>query len=536
VPRIGVAPISPSSSSGKDYLIPTPSDINQYPLVAVADSGISDIFKNWVVGKWEPIRPEHRDNSHATFISGLLVNGGDSNPNITEANGCRLVDICLMPKSEFLPVEYPNGLEGFIEELKMGLKVLLGEFPIRIVNLSINQYVYRSSDMYSDLAKALDQISEELNVIFVISAGNLGYIDGIAPRHFWSCDPTVNIAELSSRNNDNAYAPAESLRNISVAAINPSNDGLACYSCKGEGSNKCVKPDVVHYGGDNTPEHPGLISTDVDGRVIMKSGTSFAAPLVAKTLASLDQQIEGDVSKETLIALLIHNSIIPPAFKPKEYQSFLKDCIGYGMPQNASQILNGDIHSITLIFASRIMPKKHLEFTFTWPQCLVKNGKCYGNIKITLVSTPQLDYRFGDEMIRENINVLFGMIDSEGKHVNKVKPLFKFQNTTENEAEEISTYKWDLIDDKMEWSPIKIYKKNISDRGITGSINWFLDVKYSFRDNVSPLSTGLPFTVIVTISDPNGEAPVYDEMRYIVKSTGANISDIQTAARITQRI
>ena len=46
----------------------------------------------------------------------------------------------------------------------------------------------------------------------------------------------------------------------------------------------------------------------------------------------------------------------------------------------------------------------------------------------------------------------------------------------------------------------------------------------------------LGFTIIMTISDPEGTAPVYDEMRFIVSSTGAQISDIQTAARITQRI
>ena len=47
---------------------------------------------------------------------------------------------------------------------------------------------------------------------------------------------------------------------------------------------------------------------------------------------------------------------------------------------------------------------------------------------------------------------------------------------------------------------------------------------------------GLVFTMILTIEDTQGEAPVYDEMKQALVATGVQISDIQTAVRVTQRV
>ena len=119
----------------------------------------------------------------------------------------------------------------------------------------------------------------------------------------------------------------------------------------------------------------------------------------------------------------------------------------------------------------------------------------------------------------------------DNSHKNQVTPLYKTQVKKETDH----LYEWQLIEENMKWSPIKVYERNIH-TGISGPTNWYLDVNYLSRESVMPLNTGLPFTIIMTISDPEGTAPVYDEMRFIVSSTGAQISDIQTAARITQRI
>src|SRR3546814_3472038 len=47
---------------------------------------------------------------------------------------------------------------------------------------------------------------------------------------------------------------------------------------------------------------------------------------------------------------------------------------------------------------------------------------------------------------------------------------------------------------------------------------------------------GVPFTAIVTISDPTSEQPVFNDMRQNLQALGTQIADIRTAARITPRV
>jgi subtilisin family serine protease len=143
---------------------------------------------------------------------------------------------------------------------------------------------------YSLEARRLDQIAENNDVIIVISAGNL---DKGKQRPEWPVDETKAALVLASHRDDQLFIPAESVRNISVSAINPpglstSIDGaLARYSRRGPGLRSGVKPDLCHVGGSGTTcthhEH-GLFSLADDGKVISGCGTSYAAPLVAKTL------------------------------------------------------------------------------------------------------------------------------------------------------------------------------------------------------------------------------------------------------------
>lgn len=89
---------------------------------------------------------------------------------------------------------------------------------------------------------------------------------------------------------------------------------------------------------------------------------------------------------------MVHNAEVPNVFKAIEYKNYLNELIGYGMPTIADNILNGDEHSITLVFANRIKNKQILSFPFAWPASLIKNEKCVGAVKVTLVSTPAIDY------------------------------------------------------------------------------------------------------------------------------------------------
>ena len=531
VPIVESNPIPSFNIDGtEELIIPQPSSESDYPTIAVVDTGISAIYAPWIIDDWDNISVNMRDTTHGTFITGLLVNGQllNSSSVCQDPDGCKIIDLCMLPKKDKFSSVYPNSLDDFLGELNVAIPTILSRTDVRIFNLSMNIRCTRLSSDYGEFAKALDELAVKYNIVFVISAGNL-----MTSRPEWSDNPIDNITEWNKRDDDIVYMPAESCRNISVGALNPTNNGLTSYSCRGKGSTLTVKPDFVHIGGLGyiDPEiGTGLYSVDNNSNITYNCGTSFSAPLVAKTMALVEKQIEGTVSRETLIALMVQNSHIPSAFNRPEYQTMLKDLIGYGIPTSAHKILNGDQHSINLVFASRIKPKKEMVFEFMWPQCLIRNNKCYGDVKITLVSTPAIDYNYGDEMIRGNLNVTLSQTKGDGTSQYYLKPLYK-----EEAVREHGEYEWQLINENMKWQPIKVYHKEFK-RGTTHYSPWKLRVSREDRDFNVVDNEGIPFTIIMTISDTSLETNVYDEIRQTLVAQGVQIADIQTAARITQRI
>jgi hypothetical protein len=59
--------------------------------------------------------------------------------------------------------------------------------------------------------------------------------------------------------------------------------------------------------------------------------------------------------------------------------------VGFGKPLSASEIIEGEDHQITLVFASRLRKDQQIVFNFTWPPSLVgPNGSCRGAARLTL--------------------------------------------------------------------------------------------------------------------------------------------------------
>ena len=199
------------------------------------------------------------------------------------------------------------------------------------------------------------------------------------------------------------------------------------------------------------------------------------------------------------------------------------------MPLSSSEILNGGDNAITLVFANRITTGRKLSFNFTWPSCLVKKGKCTGKARLTIVSTPPLDYKFGAEFIRVNIDARLRQLQSNGKYKGRLDAIYA------PESGEGGLYEKDQIEHTFKWSPIKVYEKYFS-KGVGPSTEWKLDVEYLTRDGENIPSEGIPFTAILTISDPKEEEPVFNDMRHILQSIGVQTVDIKTAARIVSRV
>lgn len=512
-----------------------------YPRLGVIDGGIGPALDSWVIDRWDILADEDTSHDHGTFIGGLSVLGGSLNGAecCPEPDGAELVDLAVFPSessSNSFPSYYPDGLPQFFDEVETAVSDARARHGVRIFNMSLNVLQPTAADTYSVHAARLDRIAEQNDAIIFISAGNT---DSQNTRPEWSSDVTQALGHLALARNDGLLVPAESVRNVAVGAVNPPGHGPslpfapARFSRRGPGMRAGVKPDLAHVGGSGSPLAPlghALFSLAPEGAIVDGCGTSYAAPLVARTAAALDQAIEGDVSRETLIGLLVHNAQIPQPLRHKALAGVARHLVGFGVPPSAHEMLQTDDHEITLVFASRIRKDQQISFRFAWPASLIDAaGKCRGHAKLTLVSTPPLDSRFGTEFVRVNVEGALQQLQEDGKWKGRLDSLY-LPGQTEHPVQESS-----LVQHGLKWSPVKVYAKTMK-YGVGKLSTWRLSVNYLTRAGEVMPDDGVPFTAILTISDPKGEQPVFNDLRQTLTALGVQIADIRTAARITPRI
>lgn len=521
-----------------DAIIPIRDTRRTHPRLGIIDGGISPALSDWVIDRWDILADDDADLAHGTFIGGLAAVGNSLNgPHICpEPDGAELVDVAVFPNSGAFPSYYPDGLPQFFDEMETAISDARARHGVRVFNMSLNILQPAAPDRYSPHAARLDHIAESNNAVIFISAGNIQPQD---IRAEWPINPTTALTNLANSRNDGLLTPAESARNVTVAALNPpGHDGCVPfaptrYSRRGPGMRAGVKPDLAHVSGSGS-QHPilghGLFSILPDGSIIDGCGTSYASPLVAKTAAVLDHAIEGEISRESLIGLLVHSAEIPEPLQSKILAPVARHLVGFGMPPSADQILETGDHSITLVFASRITHGQQINFRFLWPASLVgPGGKCKGRAKLTLVSTPPLDARFGSEFVRVNIKATLQQEQANGNWKGRLDPLYL---PTNRDAPAIEA---ERIEYDLKWSPVKVHAKTFK-QGVGPSSNWRLFVEYLTRAGEVMPEEGVPFTAILTISDPDGEMPVFNDMRQNLQALGTTIADIRTAARITPRV
>lgn len=519
--------ISAAEGVGIDVDVTAPDDVSSHPIVGVIDNGISDVFDGWKVYTWSELLDRFRLEDHGSKVAGLLVKGRELNGAslIPESDGCRLADLFMFPSDKNWDSAYPQGVENFFESLKNAIESAKEESGARVFNISVNQKKRDMSEgWYGLVAKKLDAISDELGVQFIISAGNLPLE---RMRDEWiPADPEHNID--SFRPDHIALPPAESLRGVSVIALNPTDLTPAVYSYIGPAYLAGVKPDLAYVGG-SAERDSGLSSISLTGQKVLVRGTSMSAPLVAKIMAAVDNKLGDNTPLELLKALMIHHAKYPDVIEDKVYDEVRKNLYGFGVPASSDTILTEDAHSFTFVVADRIPSDKKLSLSFPWPNCLKKpDGSCRGEAKLTLVSRPLLDDSFGDELVRENITAYLRAGTLDGKKKGLMK--FVFSDVDEDEPADEEN----LIKDAFKWNPVKVSHAKLLHRKIVGDV--FLEIEYLSREGMIPNYDGVPFAAILTITDPKGEAPVNTEMKATLQALGVQLSDIQVAAQVRRQI
>lgn len=537
--------ISSQSAESRTLTEEAPDEIVHAPertppaQVGVIDGGVGDALIPWVENQWGLLADKDKNTDHGTFISGLLVAEGALNPafNISPDLGCRIYDIDVLPADPGgtgVPFDayYPQGVPQFLDEVEQAIESYSQDSGVRVFNLSINVDSPQGADAYGYMARRLDEIAEKYDVIFVISAGNLraGYA-----RNEWHPKVDLALASLAADTRGMLAEPGESLHNVSVSALNPPGLGgqvpyaLARYSRRGPGLRGATKPDFAHVGGSGTPLPDGghgLTSVNGAGMLVTDCGTSFAAPLVARRLADLDALIEGDVSRETLLALMVHFAHTPDVFTQKKVLPHARNLIGFGVPTTAERMLQRADSEITIVVSAVIRPNEDNWFTFSWPDALVKpGGSCAGEARLTIVAKPPIAHEHGEERVRANIHARLMQSDGTGGWTGQTKPVNALPPKGKMHPNER-----ELLQESMKWQMVKSFETGKM-RGRGASSEWKLRIDYLERADEKLPVDGVEYSAVLTVSDPKGQSPVFAQMRQHLNSIGVQTGDLRTSIR-----
>ena len=160
------------------------------------------------------------------------------------------------------------------------------------------------------MAEELDNLQEKYHVSFVISAGN------------YDTPPLLDFPRSGAQlQSGRITTPADSVLGITVGSVShvdykkngPKEHHPSAFSRHGAGPNYVIKPDLIHYGGSCSTDAShiaGIRSVNGVGSA-ENIGTSFAAPLVSRTLAQIYHQVTPTPSAVLARALLTHHARDP---------------------------------------------------------------------------------------------------------------------------------------------------------------------------------------------------------------------------------
>jgi hypothetical protein len=501
--------------------------------IGIIDGGISKtntLLQPCVVACEEYVSEAYRNSNHATFIASTIQYGNKLNGiEPTSSLRFKFVDIVAMPNGD---IKYGAVDTISEEELMEIIEEVMGKYAstTKIWNLSIGIDGKVCSGAMSDLGIFLDYIQDKYQVQIFVSSGNINQ----PPFREWPPQDTIG-------EQDRIVSPADSVRAITVGslALCESDDSIvkkdepSPFSRRGPGANYTVKPDVVDYGGNlstnNQIQGLGVKGLDSHGRVIEGIGTSYSTPRIAQKFASIyDEMAEKDLLLSK--AMLIHSARMNSRDLLDQNQDNMK-YYGFGMPSTEAQDIlhcNDSGDEITLVFKQEVVQGSHLEmYDFPYPSSLIRNGKCYGEIAMTLAYNPILDGRHGREYCRTNIDVSFGIY----KYLRNRE--LKYYGCVPMESSWDEKFEKSRVEHGFKWSPIKSYYRKISNKGINAGDGWKVRIDMYPRNKL--VVPAQEFVLIITIKDPTGKSDIYSEVVNGLRERGYITANLETRQQIRQR-
>ena len=503
--------------------------INSEVVIGIIDGGIGknvESLKPYIFAREEYVPEVYQNHEHATFIASTILFGNTLN-GIEEkrARTFKFVDIVAIPNGD-----PKHGATDSISETELMeiIEKTMEKYAqaVKIWNLSLGIDKLVCDGSISDLAVFLDYIQDKYGVQFFVSSGNLIH----PPLRTWPPQETMG-------ERDRIISPADSVRAITVGSIafldSPQSlvrkNEPSPFSRRGPGANYSVKPDVVDFGGNMDSQYRinglGMKGLGATGEMIEGNGTSYSNPRVVQKYACI---YDGLMEKDLLLAkaLTIHSARMTSRELLDNNRENIK-YYGFGMPAvDVDDVLLCSKEEVTLIFRQKVVQSFHLEMLdFPYPPSLIRSGKYFGEIAMTLAYNPLLDHNFGSEYCRINIDASFGT------YVNMSDGTMDYKGQVPLEVSWDEKFERARVENGFKWSPLKSYYRKIK-RGIDIASGWKIRVDMTPRNNVNILSQD--FVLILTIKDPDGN-DIYTEMVNGLREKGYITSNLETRHQVRQR-
>ena len=533
-----------------------PEEDKDYPVVGVLDSGIehNPFYEDWILPDGEVFYPAHlQSKEHGSMVAGILEYSDELNgTDYFATDGVMMLEAVVAPdfkKANVYMEDILDDARSTIEKHK----------DIKIWTMSLGTGTECAKGSFSVFGSILDEIEDENDVLIIKSAGNTD-------------------AFLYGYPNERIAQSADSVRSLVVGSIARKKDkgdladpGLVSpFSRIGPGPQSIIKPDLVAYGGNAGIDTSGKLvpngefTIDSAGSISKIIGTSFSTPWVARVASELVYLLDEDFDPLLIKALMIHNADYPAGQSMSMSDKY--NTMGFGMPKGAREILYNSENEITLILRDTLRKGEFIEvLDFPFPDSLIgSDGFYHGHVTVTAVCDSILRNSDGPEYCQSNLEIIFGTMDRikpraiEKRNIrNPYGPEGTFnilsgtgysQKYGKHPSDDEFANERLLIRYGKKYHPIKKYAVNLDDltegnrKNVSADKKWYMKLQGFYRDATEQefMSNGeileQRFCLMITISDPTGNAKVYTDVTQQLEDKGFNYSNVELKNEIRQHV
>jgi hypothetical protein len=289
-------------------------------------------------------------------------------------------------------------------------------------------------------------------------------------------------------------------------------------------------------------------------------GTSFSTPRIAAITAGVHSMLSEEFNPLLLKALVIHSAKYPEEMKMPIAEKI--DAAGFGMPSNINDILFNQPNEITLILQDNIEKGSFIDILdFPFPQSMIDDeGYFYGELTVTLVTSPILEVSQGAEYCQSNIDVYLGSYD-EKIEKDITQPRVKNPIGADGRQNVLATsvyskkamkdFDTSFASERMllsygdKFQPVKKWSVNFDDftptnkdKFLKAPKNWYLKLEGLFRhftESKCEIQKTVPsqeFCLVITIKDTKKRGNIYNEVTQLLN----NFSFVHSNVKIREEV